>query len=91
MQPSLKPSRAVLGLLLLCLIQSVQGCAARSIVRSEFIRCEHPLVDASTQGGLYKGLLDYYDAVELCNTLNGDTNASPERNTSATAGSAGVR
>lgn len=48
-------------------------------------------MDASTQGGLYKGLLDYYDAVELCNTLNGGTDASPERNTSATAGDAGVR
>lgn len=54
----------------LCLMPSITGCAS-AYVAAEFIPCQHPTVDASTQGGLVRGLLDYADAVDTCNTLNG--------------------
>jgi len=35
------------------------------------MRCVHPLVDPTTKGGLYRGLLAYHSSLELCNSLNG--------------------
>lgn len=58
------------GVMLMCLSLSVTACAAPSVVLSP-TPCLHPEVDASSQGGLAKGLLDYHAAVELCNSLNG--------------------
>lgn len=49
---------------------SLTACASGSAV-VEFVPCVHPTVDAKSAGGLAKGLLDYADAVDLCNTLNG--------------------
>lgn len=49
---------------------SLTACASGSAV-VEFVPCEHPTVDAKSTGGLAKGLLDYADAVDTCNTLNG--------------------
>ena len=51
-------------------MMSGTSCVKRSIVR-EPVKCQHPVVDASTVGGLATGLLDYHAAVNLCNTLNG--------------------
>lgn len=55
---------------LLCLCLFVTACAAPSVVNKP-IACVHPVVDPSTRGGLYQGLLDYHAALELCNDLNG--------------------
>lgn len=46
------------------------ACASDSAV-TEPVPCQHPLVDVKRDGGLAQGLLDYADALDLCNTLNG--------------------
>lgn len=46
------------------------ACASDSAV-TDPIQCQHPLVDVKRDGGLAQGLLDYADALDLCNTLNG--------------------
>lgn len=46
------------------------ACASDSAV-TEPVQCQHPLVDAKRDGGLAQGLLDYADALDLCNALNG--------------------
>ncbi|MNJ09287.1 hypothetical protein D3C77_34290 [compost metagenome] len=54
----------------LFLIRFVTGCAS-DYAAVEFVPCQHPLVDVRSAGGLAKGLLDYADAIDTCNTLNG--------------------
>lgn len=46
------------------------GCASTYVV-NEPVRCEHPLVDVRTNGGMASGLLLYKDAIDQCNALNG--------------------
>lgn len=46
------------------------ACASGSAV-TDPVQCQHPLVDGKSVGGLAQGLLDYADAIDLCNTLNG--------------------
>ena len=46
------------------------ACASDSAV-TEPVPCQHPLVDVKRDGGLAQGLLNYADALDLCNTLNG--------------------
>lgn len=46
------------------------ACASASVV-VEPVACRHPLVDIKSAGGMAQGLLDYADALDLCNTLNG--------------------
>lgn len=46
------------------------ACASDSAV-TDPVQCQHPLVDGKSVGGLAQGLLDYADAIDLCNTLNG--------------------
>lgn len=64
--------RILIGLLSLCLLLSLTACASASDA-AEYIPCQHPTVDAKSAGGLAQGLLDYADAVDTCNTLNGHT------------------
>ena len=52
----------------LLLASCVSGSAA-----FEPVACRHPGVDVKTHAGLAQGLLDYADAIDLCNTLNGAT------------------
>lgn len=56
---------------LLCLLLSLTGCASGSSVSVNAVQCQHPVVDVSTNGGLNQGLLDYADALDQCNILNG--------------------
>jgi hypothetical protein len=63
-------SRTLIGVMLLSLMLLQTGCARVSVAH-RFIPCEHPVVDVATHGGLALGLLDYADAVDTCNTLNG--------------------
>lgn len=46
------------------------ACASGSAV-TDPVPCQHPLVDVKRDGGLAQGLLDYADALDLCNALNG--------------------
>lgn len=46
------------------------ACVSGSAV-TDPVQCQHPLVDGKSVGGLAQGLLDYADALDLCNTLNG--------------------
>lgn len=46
------------------------ACASDSAV-TDPVQCQHPLVDVKSSGGMAQGLLDYADALDLCNTLNG--------------------
>lgn len=48
------------------------ACASDSAV-TDPVPCQHPLVDVKRDGGLAQGLLDYADALDLCNALNGVT------------------
>lgn len=54
----------------LSLMLFLTACASDSAV-TEPVPCQHPTVDAKRAGGLAQGLLDYADALDLCNTLNG--------------------
>lgn len=54
----------------LSLMLSLTACASGSAV-TEPVACRHPAVDVKSAGGLAQGLLDYADALDLCNTLNG--------------------
>lgn len=56
---------------LLCLLLSLTGCASGSSVHVDAVPCHHPVVDVSSNGGLARGLLDYADAIDTCNALNG--------------------
>lgn len=58
------------GLLSLPLLLLLTGCASTCVV-NEPVRCEHPLVDVRTNGGMASGLLLYKDALDQCNALNG--------------------
>lgn len=58
------------GLLSLPLLLLLTGCASTCAV-NEPVRCEHPLVDVRTNGGMASGLLLYKDALDQCNALNG--------------------
>lgn len=62
--------RRLSGVVLLCLLASVQGCASTSGV-ADWKPCVHPKVDARTNAGLVQGLVDYKAELELCNALNG--------------------
>lgn len=64
--------RTLCTVMLLCLCLFVTSCAAPSVV-NQHVPCQHPEVDAETNGGLLQGLLDYHAALELCNALNGVT------------------
>lgn len=66
----MRSTRTLIGGMLLYLTLSLTACAPVSVA-PRFIQCQHPTVDVSTHGGLAKGLLDYADAVDTCNTLNG--------------------
>lgn len=59
--------------MLLSLLLLLQGCAKAPVVNevNEPVRCEHPLVDARTNGGLVKAVLLYSEALDQCNALNG--------------------
>lgn len=46
------------------------ACVSDSAV-TEPVPCQHPLVGVERNGGLAQGLLDYADALDLCNALNG--------------------
>lgn len=65
------------SVILLCLSLSVLGCARSSGV-SEPVTCLHPTIDASTVGGLVQGLVDYSEALDMCNALQGATSVAPE-------------
>lgn len=66
-----RPARPRLMLLLgLPLALSLTACASGSVVPQP-AKCEHPVVDVSTDQGLWTALLDYHTAVETCNSLNG--------------------
>lgn len=68
---STRPSRPRLMLLLgVPLLLSLTACASPSVA-PEPVKCQHPVVDVTTDGGLWKGLLDYHTAIETCNSLNG--------------------
>lgn len=54
----------------LSLVLSLTACVSDSAV-TEPVPCQHPLVDVKRGGGLAQGLLDYADALDLCNALNG--------------------
>lgn len=69
---STRPARPRLMLLLgLPLLLSLTACASGSGAPRDPVKCQHPTVDVTTDGGLWKGLLDYHETVELCNSLNG--------------------
>ena len=60
----------LLGGILLSLLLLLQGCAIAPVA-NEPVRCEHPLIDARTNGGLVKAVLLYSEALDQCNALNG--------------------
>lgn len=60
----------LLGGTLLSLSLLLTGCASSSVA-VEPVRCEHPVVDVRTNGGMAQALRLYYDALERCNALNG--------------------
>ena len=62
--------RNLLGGMLLSLLLLLQGCASTPVA-NEPVRCEHPLVQPRTNGGLAKAVLLYSEALDQCNALNG--------------------
>lgn len=48
---------------------ALAGCAApqKTVPEPLLAPCEHPVVDARTQGGLAQGLVDYAAALKSCN------------------------
>jgi hypothetical protein len=66
------------GLIALLLGLSLTSCASVSDV-PEFIPCQHPQVDLSTNGGYAQGLLDYSTALDTCNAINGLIPTTPSK------------
>ncbi|UGL61152.1 putative o-spanin [Pseudomonas phage Eisa9] len=65
--------------ILLCLLALLTGCVSASAVPSNpYVPCVHPIVSTATTGGLVQGLLDYADAVDTCNVLNGHVAVEPK-------------
>lgn len=60
--------RIATGLILVCLLLSLTACAAAPV---SAVRCDHPLIDPTTHGGLTRAVNAYAEAVDLCNALNG--------------------
>lgn len=58
------------GLTLAFLLLSLTACAAAPV---SAVRCDHPLIDPYTQGGLTRAVNAYAEALDLCNALNGFT------------------
>ena len=63
-------AKTLAGLALLLLSLSLTSCANVSSA-SDPVACPHPLVDPRTAEGMAQGLVDYADALDMCNTLNG--------------------
>lgn len=60
--------------ILLFLLALLTGCASGSSAPSNpYVPCQHPIVSTASTGGLVQGLLDYADAIDTCNALNGNT------------------
>lgn len=72
MHTSVKSSTPInRGLMALCLLLSLTGCASSPTVVVEATRCEHPLIAPETHAGLVRAIKAYHDALDLCNLLNG--------------------
>lgn len=56
----------ILGLLILC----ITSCARVQTAQS-WTPCRHPLIDPSSQHGVYRALLSYQEEVDTCNAING--------------------
>lgn len=63
--------RILIGLGLVSLYLSLTACATPRERVVLPVRCEHPLIDPTTQGGLPLAVQAYMEALNLCNTLNG--------------------
>lgn len=53
-------------LLTLC----ITSCAAVQTAQSP-VQCQHPLIDPSSDHGVYRALLAYEQEIDQCNALNG--------------------
>jgi hypothetical protein len=51
-------------------ILSITSCAAVGSAPS-WTPCQHPLIDPSTDHGVYRAILSYQREVDDCNALNG--------------------
>lgn len=54
----------------LLLVLCMTSCAAVPSALS-WTPCQHPLIDPSTDHGVYKALLSYQQEIDTCNALNG--------------------
>jgi hypothetical protein len=54
----------------LLLVLCMTSCAAVPTALSP-VQCQHPLIDPSTDHGVYRALLSYEQEIDNCNALNG--------------------
>lgn len=57
-------------LIVALIVLSITSCAAVPTAQSP-VQCQHPLIDPSTDHGVYRALLSYQREIDQCNALNG--------------------
>ena len=58
------------GALRVFLVMCISGCVPAPLVLKPS-KCNHPIIDPSTNAGLADAVASYWGAVEECNKLNG--------------------